>query len=100
MPLATIELVFLYFFRLSYIDAKSIKTQVLQIDVRLSLCAFIHSYIDFRKENGGDVNELLKCFDTMIFSPIQAVEGNIPSMFDGSEAIANFLSKVVTGKGQ
>lgn len=100
LPLVTIEIVLFYFFRLSYLESKSIKTQILQIDVRLSLCAFIHSYIDFRKENGGDISELLKCFDTMIFSPIQAVEGNIPSMFDGSEAIANFLSKVVTGKGQ
>ena len=100
LPLVTVEIVLFYFFRLSYLESKSIKTQILQIDVRLSLCAFIHSYIDFRKENGGDVSELLKCFDTMIFSPIQAVEGNIPSMFDGSEAIANFLSKVVSGKGQ
>ncbi|WP_156774566.1 hypothetical protein [Edwardsiella hoshinae] len=100
LPLATIELIFFYFFRLSYIEVKSLKIQILQIDVRLSLCAFIHSYMDFRKMNGGDISELLKCFDTMIFSPIQANEGNIPSMFDGSEAIANFLSKVVTGKGQ
>ncbi|ATI65627.1 hypothetical protein CPU03_15935 [Edwardsiella tarda] len=100
LPLATIELVFLYFFRLSYIDAKSIKTQVLQIDVRLSLCAFIQDYIGYRKRNDSEIGDLFKCFDTMIFSPIQANEGNIPSMFDGSEAIANFLSKVVTGKGQ
>jgi hypothetical protein len=43
---STVLLIFiiLYFFRISLVNIKSIKSQILQIDLRLTLCQFIHNY--------------------------------------------------------
>lgn len=43
---STVLVVFiiLYFFRISLVNIKSIKSQILQIDLRLTLCQFIHNY--------------------------------------------------------
>ncbi len=35
-----------YFMRLYYIEGKAIKAQLLQIEQRLSLCEFIHDYVE------------------------------------------------------
>ncbi|KHS75860.1 hypothetical protein RC94_11390 [Pectobacterium brasiliense] len=94
-PLITIELVLIYFFRLSYLESKSIRTQLLQIELRLSLCAFIQNYVDYRKDHGKNISKLLDSFDSLIFSPIQVNDNNIPSMFDGADAIADLAGKIM-----
>lgn len=97
-PVVTFELVLIYFFRLSYLEAKSIRTQLVQIDLRLNLCAFIQGYVEYRKDNGKRIDKLLESFDSLIFSPIQVNDINIPSMFDGIDAIANLANKITKGK--
>lgn len=84
----------IYFFRLSYLEAKSIRTQLVQIDLRLSLCSFIDGYVEYRKKNNVNIDKVLEIFDSLIFSPIQTNENNIPSMFDGIEAIAGLAEKI------
>lgn len=95
LPMVTIEMVMLYFFRLSYLEAKSLRAQLLQIDLKLSLCSFIDNYVKYRKEHNTNVRKVLDSFDSVIFSPIQANENNIPSMFDGVEALANLADKII-----
>lgn len=95
LPFVTIEMVMLYFFRLSYLEAKSLRAQLLQIDLKLSLCSFIDNYVKYRKEHNTNVRKVLDSFDSVIFSPIQANENNIPSMFDGMEALANLADKII-----
>ncbi|MGQ5713318.1 hypothetical protein ACUIJ3_04135 [Enterobacter cloacae] len=95
LPFITIEMVMLYFFRLSYLEAKSLRAQLLQIDLKLSLCSFIDNYVKYRKEHNTNVRKVLDSFDSVIFSPIQANENNIPSMFDGMEALANLADKII-----
>jgi len=95
LPFFTIEMALIYFFRLSYLEAKSIRTQLVQIELRLSLCAFNDGYVEYRRKNETDVSKVLDCFDSLIFSPIQMNENNIPSMFDGVEAIAGLAEKVM-----
>ncbi|MEB7623169.1 hypothetical protein NGC49_05430 [Enterobacter vonholyi] len=95
LPMITIEMVMLYFFRLSYLEAKSLRAQLLQIDLKLSLCSFIDNYVKYRKEHNTNVRKVLDSFDSVIFSPIQANENNIPSMFDGVEALANLADKII-----
>lgn len=46
LPILSLELLFFYFMRLYYIEGKSIKAQILQIEQRLSLCEFIHDYVE------------------------------------------------------
>ena len=88
-------MILIYFFRLSYLEAKSLRTQLIQIELRLSLCAFIDSYVEYRKRNQADIEKVLDSFDSLIFSPIQTNENNIPAMFDGIEAIAGLADKVI-----
>ncbi|MCM6975071.1 hypothetical protein M8N98_09800 [Enterobacter hormaechei] len=95
LPLVTIEMVMLYYFRLSYLEAKSLRAQLLQIDLKLSLCSFIDNYVKYRKEHNTNVRKVLDSFDSVIFSPIQSNENNIPSMFDGVEALANLADKII-----
>lgn len=94
LPFLTIEMALIYFFRLSYLEAKSIRTQLVQIDLRLSLCSFIDGYVEYRKKNNVNIDKVLEIFDSLIFSPIQTSENNIPSMFDGIEAIAGLAEKI------
>ncbi|QRN32626.1 hypothetical protein [Pectobacterium brasiliense] len=97
-PLLTMELVMVYFFRLSYLEAKSLRTQLVQIELRLSLCSFIQSYVSYRKEHGKNISKLLDNFDSLIFSPIQVNDNNIPSMFDGADHIADLAGKIMKNK--
>lgn len=94
LPFLTIEMALIYFFRLSYLEAKSIRTQLVQIDLRLSLCSFIDGYVEYRKKNNVNIDKVLEIFDSLIFSPIQTNENNIPSMFDGIEALAGLAEKI------
>ncbi|PDO83386.1 hypothetical protein BK796_20660 [Kosakonia pseudosacchari] len=95
LPFFTIEMILIYFFRLSYLEAKSLRTQLVQIELRLSLCAFIDEYVEYRKKHNTNIDKVLDNFDSMIFSPIQTNENNIPAMFDGVEAIAGLADKVI-----
>lgn len=92
-PLISLEIVFFYFMRLFYLEVKSIKAQLLQIDLRLNLCEFIFDYVEKRKESGS--NEIWKSFEALIFSPIQSNEEKIPAVLDGVDVMAEITSKVL-----
>ncbi|WP_196796304.1 hypothetical protein [Klebsiella aerogenes] len=50
LPILSLELLMFYFMRLYYIEGKAIKAQLLQIEQRLSLCEFIHDYVEKKKQ--------------------------------------------------
>ncbi|HBU7915787.1 TPA: hypothetical protein MC918_002922 [Klebsiella pneumoniae] len=93
LPILSLELLFFYFMRLYYIKGKSIKAQILQIEQRLSLCEFIHDYVE-KKNNSGADKESWSLFEKLIFSPIQVTSENIPSLLDGASSIAELAGKV------
>ncbi|HBR4611033.1 TPA: hypothetical protein R6463_004697 [Klebsiella pneumoniae] len=93
LPILSLELLFFYFMRLYYIEGKSIKAQILQIEQRLSLCEFIHDYVE-KKSNSGADKESWSLFEKLIFSPIQVTSENIPSLLDGASSIAELAGKV------
>jgi hypothetical protein len=87
----TIEIVLLYFFRVVLGQFKSVKAQLLQLDLRISLCQFIESYAEYVSTlRGKDANALEK-FESLIFSGLVAVETGIPSTFDGIDQIATLI---------
>ncbi|MFS7187888.1 hypothetical protein AB6848_20685 [Serratia proteamaculans] len=98
-PFAALEGILLYYARVYYSEVNSIKTQLVQINLRGSLCQFIESYMDYRKRlknESGELNDTaLDKFDSLIFSTIQTQGGNIPGALDGVEAIANLAGKVI-----
>ncbi|HED2337569.1 TPA: hypothetical protein R4Y05_003257 [Serratia liquefaciens] len=95
VPAVTLEVLFIYFMRLFYSETKSIKAQLLQLDLRLSLCEFIQEYVRYRVDC-ENADEVLKSFETLVFSPIQATEDNIPPMLDGVGALAELANKVMS----
>ncbi|MCP5704072.1 hypothetical protein NL302_20400 [Klebsiella pneumoniae] len=95
LPILSLELLMFYFMRLYYIEGKSIKAQMLQIDQRLSLCEFIHDYVE-TKNNSGTEKESWSLFEKLIFSPIQVTSENIPSLLDGASSIAELAGKVLS----
>lgn len=95
LPILSLELLFFYFMRLYYIEGKSIKAQLLQIEQRLSLCEFIHDYVE-TKNNSGAEKESWSLFEKLIFSPIQVSSENIPSLLDGASSIAELAGKVLS----
>ncbi|HGM5807794.1 TPA: hypothetical protein ACKP33_004078 [Serratia marcescens] len=97
IPFVTLELLLFYIMRLFYLEVGSIKAQILQIDIRLSLCEFIHDYIE--KREGSDKNsDSWGKFETLIFSPIQMNSDNIPSLLDGASSVADIVGKVMPKK--
>ncbi|HIH9501468.1 TPA: hypothetical protein ACYU8C_004450 [Klebsiella quasipneumoniae subsp. similipneumoniae] len=95
LPILSLELLFFYFMRLYYIEGKAIKAQILQIEQRLSLCEFIHDYVE-TKNNSGAEKESWSLFEKLIFSPIQVTSENIPSLLDGASSIAELAGKVLS----
>jgi len=94
IPAASLTLIMLYFFRISLANYTSIKAQILQIDLRKSLCRFVQSYSEFSSTiTINDKNPLNK-FEEVIFSNIMISEDKIPSTFDGIEQIATLISSL------
>ncbi|WP_199506690.1 MULTISPECIES: hypothetical protein [unclassified Psychrobacter] len=92
-------LVILYFFRISLSNIKSIRSQILQIDLRITLCQFIHNYnLDTEGLREG-MKESFDNFEKVIFAPIVANEDQMPNTFDGLDQITNLLSSI-TNKGK
>ncbi|HDE1948686.1 TPA: hypothetical protein PCF76_004648, partial [Klebsiella quasipneumoniae] len=95
LPILSLELLFFYFMRLYYIEGKAIRAQMLQIEQRLSLCEFIHDYVE-TKNNSSAEKESWSLFEKLIFSPIQVSSENIPSLLDGASSIAELAGKVLS----
>lgn len=94
IPLISVEIIMLYFFRIILLNHRSVKAQILQIELRKTLCQFIQSYgdysVDIKKQDSG----ALEKFESLIFSGILSDPGKLPSTFDGVEQIGNFIKNV------
>jgi hypothetical protein len=99
LPLLSLELLIFYFMRLYYLEERTIKTQMLQIEQRLSLCEFIHDYVE-RKNKAGFDKESWVLFEKLIFSPIQLSSENIPSLLDGATTVAELAGKILPKDGK
>lgn len=86
------ELLFIYFFRVALHNFRSIKAQILQIELRMALCQFVQNYAEYAKE-AKDSSALLERFEQVVFSGIVSSESAIPSSFDGIEQIAGIIEK-------
>lgn len=92
-----VEIVLLYFFRVVLGQFRSVKAQLLQVDLRISLCQFIESYAEYvSKLREKDSSALVK-FEALIFSGLVTEESGIPSTFDGAEQIASIIRSIRGG---
>jgi len=64
---AGLELVLIYFFRVVLFHYRTVQTQIMQLDLRLSLCQFIQSYAEYAKEIKTNDKDALDKFENLIF---------------------------------
>jgi len=98
IPLFSLMLILIYYFRIALNNVNSIRAQLSQIELRKSLCRFIQSYAEYAKQIKSGENNPLSKFEDIIFSNIMTSEEKIPSTFDGIEQIATLISSIKGGK--
>lgn len=92
--IAAIEILFLFYFRIFLSNFRSIKSQILQIELRRTLCRFIQSYADYAQKIRTETNNPLEKFESLIFSGLVASDDSLPTTFDGLDKIADLIKKV------
>ena len=98
VPFISLEILLIYFFRVILQNYKSVKGQILQIELRQTLCQFIQNYADYSKEIRTNDSHPLEKFENLIFSGIISDAENLPSTFDGMDQIGKLFS-TLKGKG-
>ena len=94
LPVLGLEFVFIYFFRVVLNHYNSIQTQIMQIELRQSLCQFIQSYAKYAKEIKEKDGASLEKFENLIFSSILSTPDKVPSTFDGIEQLSNLIKNI------
>jgi hypothetical protein len=93
-PLLALELILLYFFRVVIMNYRDLKAQLLQLDLRVSLCQFIQSYSEYstkiKKQDAG----ALERFEAIIFSTITSSAEATPTTFDRVDQISKLVSSI------
>jgi hypothetical protein len=87
----TLLLILFWFFRIILHNIKSVKSQIMQLELRMTLCQFIQSYAEKSKELKGYNKEGFEKFENLIFSSIVSSDEKIPSTFDGMEHVSSLL---------
>lgn len=90
-PTISLVAISVYYFRVLLFNYKSVKSQLLQIDLRKTLCRFIQHYSKYSSEIKKQDSESLAKFENIIFSGIVTEEGNLPSTYDGIEQIGKLI---------
>lgn len=90
IPLATIELLLIYYFRILLHQFYNTKSQILQIELRRALCAFVEGYTEYKDKNKETIPDK---FEALIFSPLVADADKIPSTIDGVEQLLNIVKQ-------
>ncbi|NDJ58061.1 hypothetical protein GWD52_13840 [Enterobacteriaceae bacterium 4M9] len=92
IPTISLTLILIYFFRIALTNFNSVKAQLIQIDLRKSLCQFIQNYAEYAKDIKTQNSDLLNKFEEVIFSNIMPSVEKIPATFDGLEQVASLIS--------
>ncbi|MEI7176024.1 hypothetical protein [Pectobacterium carotovorum] len=94
IPTFALTFIFVYYFRISLSNYQSIKSQIVQIELRKALCTFVQKYSEYAKEMKANDSNSLDKFESIIFSNIMPSEDKIPSTFDGIEQIAKLIESI------
>lgn len=88
--IALVEVLILYYFKIMLQSWNQVKAQILQLELRVSLCAFAENYAEFSKKNV--TGETLGKFETLIFSEITNEATPNINLFDATEALSKIAS--------
>ncbi len=94
IPIFSIEIILIYFFRIILLNHRSVKAQIMQLELRQALCQFIQSYVAYSSEIKTKDAKALEKFENLIFSGILSNPEKLPSTFDGIEQISEFMKNI------
>jgi len=92
--IGALEVILVYFFRVVLTQFRSVKAQVLQLDLRIALCQFIQSYAEYAAKVKKDDPNALSRFESVVFSSLMPDNETIPSTFDGTEKLASLIKSI------
>ncbi|MDX7892671.1 hypothetical protein SJU70_15650 [Aeromonas caviae] len=96
LPIISFAAILLYFFRVLLFNYKSICAQILQIELRMTLCRFIQHYSEHAAAIKKNSDVTLDRFETVIFSGLVSNDSDLPATFDGVEQLTS-LFKTMKG---
>jgi hypothetical protein len=91
VPAISLTVLLVYFFRLSVRSVDSCKSQLLQLELRKTLCRFVQNYVEYVGKLKPEERESIAKFETVVFSGIVATDEKIPATFDGLEQLTKLL---------
>ncbi|WP_249409255.1 hypothetical protein [Acinetobacter sp. SFB] len=91
IPTITLLIILFWFFRIILNEIKSIKSQIMQLELRMTLCQFIQSYADSSKDLKEKNPDGFEKFENLIFSSIVSSDDKIPATFDGLDSLSTFI---------
>lgn len=94
LPLISIEIILIYFFRVVLLNHRSVKAQIMQIELRQTLCQFIQSYAGYSSEIKKQDAGALEKFESLIFSSVLSDPEKLPSTFDGLGQIGRLIKSI------
>jgi len=94
IPLISVEIIMIYFFRVILQNLTSVRAQKMQIELRQTLCQFIQSYAEYSEKMKKQDKTALEKFENLIFSGILADPEKLPSTFDGIDQIGNLVKSL------
>lgn len=97
IPFTLLIFLLLYFFKIILQTMRSVQSQLLQLDLRMTLCRFIQSYAEYAAELKAKPPEGFEKFESVIFSPLVSSDDKIPNTFDGLDQLSSVVN-IVKGK--
>lgn len=94
LPVVSLTVILIYYFRLAVRTYESSKSQLSQIELRKTMCRFVESYAGFAKRMKNENAETLGKFENMIFSNIVGSDEKMPATFDGVEQLSALIKSV------
>jgi hypothetical protein len=96
IPTISLVAIFIYYFRVILYNYKATKSQLLQIELRKTLCRFIQHYSEYSSQIKGKDKESLDKFENIIFSGIVSDDEKLPSTFDGVDQLGKLIKSIRT----
>ncbi|SDG23731.1 hypothetical protein SAMN05216571_1075 [Onishia taeanensis] len=90
-PIASIEFVLIYFFRIELSRAKSLEEMLWQADNESAAIAYYAAYS--KTENIESSSDIFKKFNDFVFSPVRGSDWNPPTVTDGLSDLSKMFGK-------
>lgn len=94
VPTVSLVAILIYYFRVILFNYRSAKSQLLQIELRKTLCRFIQHYTAYSQEMKQKDKSSLEKFENVIFSGIVSDDGALPSTYDGVEQLGKLVKAI------